>query len=110
MVQLSGGCESVRMAGIICPHQLVVWGKKRDIAGGAVLSTFYVLIFKQIFATFLCKILTYLLHQLCPKSLKRGTWTWNLGTFDGVVRDSEGDIQQMWISRIKDHTFMLLIF
>ena len=42
---------AVRLAGIRCPHQLVVGEKKRDIAGGkgpgggggGVLSTFYVL-------------------------------------------------------------------
>ena len=47
--QVAGGmCPNclgaVRMAGIICLHQLVVKGKKRDgAAGGGVLSTFYVL-------------------------------------------------------------------
>ena len=57
--QLAGGCQkmaggmwpnclgAVREAGIKCPHQMAVRGKKPDIVAGAgVLSTFYVLMLK----------------------------------------------------------------
>ena len=40
---------AVSKAGIRCSHQLVVEGGNSDIAGaGAVLSTFYVVIFKDL--------------------------------------------------------------
>ena len=58
--QKVAGGPTVRKAGIMCPHQLVVGGKNRD-GGAGVLSTFYILI--EDYSIFFSSRFTYLLWE-----------------------------------------------